>query len=216
MRFRSLKCESLILSLAALFIFTFLVNAQEDGENLISIENGGSLVLSDGALPDWPDEDWNGAIDGDLESWSGTVTTFLVPEGEENPWAIFAFNNESTQVIGSVGFFMLPKAVIDDNCKTRCGKDFQVSVSATGTDENDFEVVLEDTLELDLNLPFEDQEWIEFEFDAVKAKYIKLDFLSNYGDATYVTLGEFAVYGGVLAVEPTAKVASTWGKIKCK
>ncbi|MFQ5884657.1 MAG: discoidin domain-containing protein [Thermoplasmata archaeon] len=206
------------VSLSLFLLFGMGLASGEDREpleeDIILVEDGGQLVESVGNLPDWPDEDWNGAIDGDLETWAGTVTVFNKPqEGDDHPWAIFAFTNERTELIDAVGFFMLSNAVIGESLQSRCGKDFRLEVSTEGTGENDFQEVLEGTIEVDINVAFEDQEWVEFTFSPVKAKYVKLTFLSNYGDGTYTTLGEFAVYGS-LAVYPSGKFPTTWGAIK--
>lgn len=208
--------SSRLLTVFSLFLLfgMGLANAQEERTNAISVENGGNLVESVGNLPDWPDEDWNGAIDGDLETWAGTVTVFNSPqEGDDDPWAIFAFKDKSAQLIDAVGFFMLSNAAMSENLQTRCGKDFQILVSTEGTKEADFELALEDTIDTDINTPFADEEWVGFTFSPVRAKYVKLVFLSNYGDGTYTTLGEFAVYGS-LAVRPLGKASTTWGEIK--
>jgi len=116
-------------------------------------------------------------------------------------------------VIDAVSFFMITKAAIDEGSQTRSGKDFQILVSTSGTNETDFGLALEDTVDFDINTPFEDEEWVNFTFDAVRAKYVKLVFLSNYGDGTYTSLGELAVYGS-LAVRPLGKASTTWGEIK--
>jgi hypothetical protein len=203
-----------MFSLLLLFGIGLADAKEEDRANLISVENGGQLVESAGNLPDWPDEDWNGAIDGGWETWAETVTAFNSPqEGDDHPWAIFAFENEKVQVIDAASFFMLTKAAMDENLQTRCGKDFQILVSTKETKEDDFELALEDTIDIDINTPFADEEWMNFTFDPVRAKYVKLVFLSNYGEATYTTLGEFAVYAS-LAVRPLGKASTTWGEIK--
>lgn len=211
------SCSSLLALLPLLLLLGIgLANGQDREpleESLISVENGGQLVESVGNLPDWPEEDWNGANDGDLETWNGTVTVFnSPPEGDEHPWAIFAFKDEKVEPIGAIGFFMITREL--GNLRSRCGKEFRVEVSTGGTGEGDFDVVLEDTIDMDINVAFEDQEWIEFTFDPVKAKYVKLTFLSNYGDSVYTTMGEFAVYGGILAVCPAATSSTTWGGVK--
>ena len=196
-----------------------LTYAQEDGDSAISVENGGQLIESAGNMPDWPEEGWDGANDGKVLSWDDTVTVFNTPEeGGLHPWAIFAFADEAVQPINSVAFFVLTMEVISDNrYQTRAGKEFQILVSTTGIKEDDFDLVLEGTLEIDLKVPFEDEEWIQFDFDPVKAKYVKLVFLSNYGDGTYTTLGEFAVYASDnMAVQPSGKTSVTWGEIKDK
>ena len=215
MKDRGCLIGGLIVVFSLCFLFGLpLANAQDEEANLISVENGGMLIESAGDLPDWPDEDWNGANDDELETWSGTVTVFNAPAGEDHPWAIFAFENEAVLSINSVSFFMLSKADRDENLQTRAGKDFQVLVSTKGTGEADFDVVLEDIVEIDINLPFDDQEWVSFTFDAVKAKYVKLILLSNYGDGTYTTLGEFAVHGGLAAINAYDKALTTWAKLK--
>ena len=78
-----------ILTLFLLMFFSTVAIGKSD--SVIAVENGGKLVESVGNLPDWPEEDWNGANDGDLETWDGTVTVFnKPPEGDAHPWAIFA------------------------------------------------------------------------------------------------------------------------------
>jgi hypothetical protein len=68
------------------------------GWNLIGVENDGKLIESVGNPPDWPDEDWNGPIDGDLEIWAGSVTVFNAPlEGDPHPWAM-----SLSQILGYV------------------------------------------------------------------------------------------------------------------
>lgn len=178
-------------------------------ENLIGVKNGGKLVESVGNLPAWPDEDWNGAIDGDLETWSGTVTVFnKPPEGDPHPWAIFAFKDEKTIFINKARFFMLPQAVIGENLQSRCGKDFVIEVSTTGTDEGKFKKAMQGTVKK------LEKDWEEFEFPAVKAKYVKLTWESNYGDGTYTTMGEFEVYGGTAPIQPLSKLTTTWAQVK--
>ncbi|MFQ6042893.1 MAG: hypothetical protein ACE5PV_18730, partial [Candidatus Poribacteria bacterium] len=178
-------------------------------ENLVGVANGGKLVESVGNLPAWPDEDWNGAIDGDLETWAGTVTVFnKPPEGDPHPWAIFAFKDEKTTFINKARFFMLTQAVIGENLQSRCGKDFVIEVSTTGTDESKFKTALKGTVKK------LEKEWEELEFPAVKAKYVKLTWESNYGDGTYTTMGEFEVYGGAAPVKPLGKLTATWAQIK--
>lgn len=178
-------------------------------ENLIGVKNGGKLVESVGNLPAWPDEDWNGAIDGDLETWSGTVTVFnKPPEGDPHPWAIFAFKNEKTTFINKARFFMLPQAVIGENLQSRCGKDFVIEVSTTGTDEGKFKKAMQGTVKK------LEKDWEEVEFPAVKAKYVKLTWESNYGDGTYTTMGEFEVYGGTAPIQPLSKLTTTWAQVK--
>ena len=63
-----------ILTLFLLMVFAPVAFGKS--ESVIAVENGGKLVESVGNLPDWPEEDWNGANDGDLETWDGTVTVF--------------------------------------------------------------------------------------------------------------------------------------------
>ena len=113
--FRNRKC--LIFVLPFLLLGVGLTNSQDIEElqdDLILAENGGQLVESVGNLPDWPDEDWNGAIDGDIETWAGTVTVFNRPqEGDDHPWAIFAFRDEKTQLIDRARFFMLTREVME-------------------------------------------------------------------------------------------------------
>jgi len=182
-------------------------------ESIISLTKGGQLVESVGNLPDWPEEGWDGFNDEDIESWNGTVTVFNIPpEGGDHPWGIFAFKDEKIESIGGISFFMITAVLGAD--VARAGKDFLLEVSTGGTDEADFEIVLEDIIEIDINVPFADQEWAEFTFDSVRAKYIKLTFLSNYGDGTYTTFGEIAIYGGEFAVSPLEKSPATWGEIK--
>ena len=197
------------LPFTVLLLLGFVLPALSAEENLIGVESGGKLVDSAGDLPDWPDEDWNGAIDGDLETWSGTVTVFnQPPEGDPHPWAIFAIKDEKTLFISKARFFMLTQAAVGENLQSRCGKDFVLEVSTTGTDEGDFKTALKDTVQ---NL---EEEWEEFEFPAVKAKYVKLTWETNYGDGTYTTMGELEIYGGTAPVQPLAKFATTWAKIK--
>ena len=207
-RFRTLSPWKILLPLTVLLLYLTLQAIGAD-ENLIGVENDGKLVESVGNLPDWPDEDWNGAIDGDLETWAGTVTIFnKPPEGDPHPWAIFAFKDEKTTFINKARFFMLPEAVIAGNLQSRCGKDFIIEVSTTGTDEGNFKTALKDTVEQ------LEKEWEEFEFPAVRAKYVKLTWESNYGDGTYTTMGEFEVYGGTAPVQPLSKLTTTWAQIK--
>ncbi|HIE29306.1 TPA: hypothetical protein EYP66_18705 [Candidatus Poribacteria bacterium] len=205
---KTLSLGRTLLSLTALLL-CFTLQAIGAEENLIGVANGGKLVESVGNLPAWPDEDWNGAIDGDLETWAGTVTVFNAPpEGDPHPWAIFAFKDEKTTFINKARFFMLTEAVIAENLQSRCGKDFVIEVSTTGTDEGNFKTALKDTVKK------LEKEWEEFEFPAVRAKYVKLTWESNYGDGTYTTMGEFEVYGGTASVKPLGKLTATWAQIK--
>jgi len=197
-----------------LLLWTGLANAQEDLPNLISLENDGQLISCAGNLPAWPDEGWDGVNDGDVETWNGTVTVFNQPEeGDDHPWAIFAFKDEAAQSINAVEFFMISKAARDENLQSRCGQEFQLLVSTTGTDEANFTVVLEDIIEMDINVLFEDQEWVEFTFGTTRAKYVKLIFLTNYGDGTYTSVAEVSIHGS-MSVSHLDKTAATWGEIK--
>lgn len=207
----------LALSLLFLLVVTDLSNSQEDRENLVFVDNGGQLVESAGNMPNWPKEGWDGAIDGDLETWNGTVTVFNQPqEGDEHPWAVFAFKDEKGKLIDTVGFFMLTKVVIDESLQTRCAKEFRLQVSTEETEEDDFETVLEDSIDIDIQVPFEEQEWQEFTLSPVEAKYVKLILLSNYGDGTYTSLGEFEVYSAPAptSVSSSGKLSFLWAKLK--
>ena len=211
-------------SMSALFIAVSLVLGLTafqakavDEESVLAVENGGQLIDSAGNLPDWPEEGWDGANDGDVETWNGTITVFNQPqEGGDHPWAIFAFADEAAKTISRARFFVLAKAVIDENLQTRAAKDFQIQVSGDGTEEGDFETVLEDTIDMDINVAFADQEWQEYSLPAVDARYVKLIFLSNYGDGTYTSLGEFEVYGTDTSapVSSAGKLSTTWAKLK--
>ena len=188
-----------------------------DGENILSVNNGGQLMESAGNLPDWPEEGWDGANDENVETWDGTVTVFNQPqEGGDYPWAIFAFADEGVETINRVRFFMLSEAVMSENLQTRCAKDFRIQVSESGIEAGDFETVLEDAIDVDINVAFGDQEWQEYIFPAVDAKYVKLILLSNYGDGTYTSLGEFEVYGADTSalVSSPGKLSTTWAKLK--
>ncbi|MFQ5884658.1 MAG: hypothetical protein ACE5IO_06120 [Thermoplasmata archaeon] len=197
--------------------FTAFQAKAGDGENILSVNNGGQLIECVGNLPDWPEEGWDGTNDEDIETWNGTVTVFNLPqEGGDHPWGIFAFENEEVRSINKVRFFMLTDVVIGENLQSRSGKEFQLQVSTTGTAEGDFETVLEDTIDVDASAAFEDQEWQEFTFSPVDARYVKLIFLSNYGDGTYTSFGEVEVYSAdaVTSVHSSGKLSTTWGKLK--
>jgi len=196
--------------LLTLFILLFVsAVALGASDSLIAVENGGKLVESVGNLPAWPGEDWNGANDGDLETWDGTVTVFnSPPEGDAHPWAIFAVKDEKTAWINKARFYMLNQEAINC-CPSRCGKDFVIEVSTTGTDEGDFKTAHKGTVQQ------LEKEWEEIEFKSVQAKYVKLTWESNYGDGTYTTMVEFEILGGAgSAVKPSGKFAAVWGKIK--
>jgi len=204
-----------ILWIAAIWLLTLTASQAEAQENILSINKGGHLVESAGNLPDWPEEGWDGSNDEDTESWDGTVTVFNIPpEGGDHPWGIFAFKDEEVETIGGISFFMITSVLGAD--VARAGKDFRLEVSTGGTDEADFETVLEDIIEIDINVPFADQEWVEFSFDPVNARYIKLTFLSNYGDGTYTSFGELEVYSSDTAspVRSMGKLSTTWGKLR--
>ena len=209
--------STLIVPVMLILTFTVFQAKAGDEENILSVNNGGQLISSAGNLPDWPEEGWDGANDEDVETWNGTVTVFNQPqEGDEHPWGIFAFQNEEVKLIDKVRFFMLTEAVIGENLQTRSGKDFRLQVSTEGTEENDFETVLEDTIDMDINVAFEEQEWQEFTFSPVDARYVKLIFLSNYGESTYTSLGEFEVYSAsmVTSLHSLGKLSTTWAKLK--
>jgi hypothetical protein len=214
------------VSISALFIavslvlglLTFQAKAA-DGENILSVNNGGQLMESAGNLPDWPEEGWDGTNDENVETWDGTVTVFNQPqEGGDHPWAIFAFAGEEVNTINMVRFFMLTEAVVGESLQSRCAKDFRVQVSESGTAEGDFQTVMEDAIDMDINVAFGDQEWQEFSFPAVDAKYVKLILLSNYGDGTYTSLGEFEVYSADTSapVSSPGKLSTTWAKLKAE
>ena len=196
-----------ILTLFLLMVFAAV--AVGKSESVIAVENGGKLVESVGNLPDWPEEDWNGANDGDVSTWGGTVTVFnKPPEGDAHPWAIFAVKDEKTVWISKARFYMINQVVIDC-CPNRCGKDFLIEVSTTTTDEGVFKIAHKGTTQK------VEKEWEEIEFKGVRAKYVKLTWESNYGDGTYTTLAEFEVIGGAgAAVQPSVKLATVLGKIK--
>jgi len=163
------------------------------------------------------EEGWDGTNDENLETWDGTVTVFNQPEeGDDHPWAIFAFANEETIAIDSVSFFVLSKAAVDESLQSRGVKEFDLQVSDGGMGAGDFSSVLEDTIDMDINVAFEDQEWQAFDFSAVNAKYVKLILLSNYGDGTYISLAEFEVYGAdqVSPVTFSGKLSTTWAELK--
>lgn len=212
-------CSTLILNLSIIMlILTFVAfQAKASDEEVLSVDKGGQLIDSAGNLPDWPEEGWDGANDGDLETWDGTVTVFNQPEeGDDHPWAIFAFENQEVKTINKVQFFMLTKAVIDESLQTRCAKEFRLQVSTEETEEDDFETVLEDSIDIDIQVPFEEQEWQEFTLSPVEAKYVKLILLSNYGDGTYTSLGEFEVYSAPAptSVSSSGKLSFLWAKLK--
>lgn len=101
---------------------------------------------------------------------------------------------------------MLTQAAVGDNL--RCGKDFIIEVSTTGTDDGNFKIAHKGMVQK------LEKEWEEFEFKNVQAKYVKLTWESNYGDGTYTTMGEFEILAGGAAVKPAGKLTAVWGKIK--
>jgi len=199
--------KRLLLTLFTLLFASAVAFGASD--SLIAVDNGGKLVESVGNLPAWPDEDWNGANDGDLETWGGTVTVFnSPPEGDAHPWALFAVKDEKTAWINKARFYMINQEIINC-CPNRCGQDFVIEVSTKGTGEGDFKAAHKGTVQKI------EKEWEEIEFESVQAKYVKLTWESNYGDGTYTTLAEFEILAGPGAmVKHSGKLATVWGKIK--
>ncbi len=133
----------------------------------------------------YPGEDWTNAIDGDVSGWDGTVTA----EGDP-PWAIFGFSGGDTKQINKV------RLLTDTGVRfsSRWVKEFRVMVSTTGTNDNNFTLVLDGVKNGGV--------WEEYTFATVSAKYIK--FIIDVPTSGYRQLGEFEVYNSANMAENLA------------
>jgi len=124
---------------------------------------------------DYPGEEWENAIDGDIDGWNGTVSATGFP-----PYAIFKFADDGIHSIHKIRLLTDTGVLYSD----RWVKQFRVLVSTTGTHSSDF------TLILDGHQTTGD--WQNYYFMMTDAKYIKLAI--DEPSTTWRQLGEFEVY----------------------
>ncbi|MGA1842254.1 MAG: PKD domain-containing protein, partial [bacterium] len=161
------------------------------GMNVAELETGASVADSSGGL--WPER----AIDGQSGGWQ---TPFGSPA---NQWIKVKLVGETDQVLDRVSL---------RGCA--CSyyvKDFEIRVSTTGTDDTDFVSVFSGTV------PQEDGIH-EFTFAPVRARYVQLFIISNWGYQSYTLADHFQVWtrdheGGIVSLleGPKASVVGSSG-----
>jgi len=137
------------------------------------------LVLSSLELveysKDYPGEEWENAIDGDINGWDGTVTATGYP-----PYAIFKFHDDGIHSIHKI------RMITDTGVRysNRWVKRFRVLVSTSGINYSDFKLILDGHQITG--------DWQDYYFAMTDAKYIKL--VIDEPNTTWRQLGEFEVY----------------------
>jgi len=124
---------------------------------------------------DYPGEEWENAIDGDINGWDGTVTATGYP-----PYAIFKFHDDGIHSIHKI------RMITDTGVRysNRWVKRFRVLVSTSGINYSDFKLILDGHQITG--------DWQDYYFAMTDAKYIKL--VIDEPNTTWRQLGEFEVY----------------------
>ena len=137
------------------------------------------IVLVSGSTTH-PNDDWSNAIDNDIEGWDGTVSAIAVGVVSN---AIFAFPDSSVKQITKI------RLLSDTGMgfEYRWIKEFKIEISTTGTQEEDFHLVLDGQKSVG--------GWESYYFVPVEAKYVKINkVLPNGYLSKYVQIGEIEIF----------------------
>ncbi len=153
------------------------------GMNVASLEDGASIVdFSDANLPTFPPEN---AIDFNPgSSWSSPVPTdqFI-----------------AVRLTGG-GPHVIDRVVLRGSNNTNSMRNFEVLVSNTGTDEEDFVSVVTGTVPRTNPILLH-----EFTFPGIQARFVKLFVIDNHGSTNQVVVTKFEVWsrdrqGGIVSL----------------
>jgi len=168
------------LSLDSGTSWIFLKDTTDIGDAWLKIDNSINremeLVLTDDHSNAVEDEDWQNAIDGDIDGWDGTVTDESNP-----PYAVFEFADSQTKLISRIRLLTDTGVGFEE----RWTKSFHLEASTTGMEPGDFTEILRGNLD--------SGRWQDFSFDSQPARYIKLTI--DEPTQGYRQLGEFKVFG---------------------
>ena len=173
------------------------------------------LALEDGSET-YPGNGWDNAIDHDVISPDATATAM-----NGDAWAVFSFADSTEKMLHKIritphticpvdfsnmketpppddpssGFlYLIDPTLRLVGSKTNLVKDFQVMVSSDGTT---FDEAFSGTVDTKCD-------FVEFEFDAVAAKYVKLVMLNAWGEnSPYISIAELQAF----ATEMPAPIA---------
>jgi len=137
--------------------------------------------------PSWRNEGWCNAVDGDYQGWDGTAT--VLPDESGYPWAIFRFADEQTYLVKQVGMHVINFE--DDEISERWATQFEVLVSTTGMNPEDFTLIGKFTME---EGPF--LTWFNVA-KPVDAKYVMLRILQpQWTSRNFKQVVEFCINEG--------------------
>jgi hypothetical protein len=165
--------------------FTFKVNDGKADSNMatvtvtinaVSAPVCAQLRLVSGSST-YAGEGWDNAIDGDLSGWDGTVSA-----NSYNPYAIFAFADNSTKTLSKVRLMSDTGVRFPDRWVTQ----FTVQVSTTDTSSSGFTTVLN-------KVSKSGGGWQEYAVNPTPAKYIKL-IVNEPSSSYWKQVGEFEAY----------------------
>jgi PKD repeat protein len=158
-------------------------------ENFITVYPPSGLVnlkIVDNSTS-WPSENWENAVDGDLEGEDALVSAMGEPA-----FAIFSFSGSDVKKIKQIR--LLGNAGIR-NRRNRVSE-AKIEISVSGTNSGDFQLLT--------NVVLDEEKWTDLFFNSDSARYIKLTLTCPTSDLKQ--LSEFEVY---TEFEPVASLNST-------